>query len=647
MLAEEERTDATGEPFEVEYRVIAGDGRVVWVRDHAVLVRDEDGRPLYWQGVQFDITDQKRTEEALRESEERFRATFEQVAVGMAHVDLTGRWLHVNEKLLQIVGYEREELLGLTFQDITHPDDLDADLDHLRRLLAGEIDTYSMEKRYFRKDGSVVWIELTVSLVKDPSGQPGYFISVIEDIAGRKRSEDEQRLLAEAGEVLASSLDYRTTLSGVARLAVPSLADWCAVDVVGEDGSVGRLAVVHEEPRKVALAHQLQERYPPDPDAAGGVLQVLRSGRPEFYPEITDEMIEAAARDEEHLELIRELGFTSMIIVPMVARGRTLGVITLVSAESGWRYTPGDLALAEELARRAALAVDNARLYQEAIKEIAERRRAEEELRRSRDQLDIILRGVADGVIAQDSDGQVFYSNDTAARMSGYPSAEAFVEAPAQEVMSKFELLDAEGRPFPLERLPGRMALQGEEVTEVIRFRIIATGEERWSVVSATPIFDEEGGTRMAVSILRDITEQRRAEEERARLASIVESSEDAIISKTLDGTITSWNRGAQKIYGYSAQEAVGQHITFIVPPGRPDEIPKILEKLRRGEKIENHDTVRVTKDGRLLDISLTVSPIRDSEGTVVGASTIARDITERRLTEQRVLEAREAERSR
>ena len=647
VLAEEERTDATGDPFEMEYRVIAGDGRVVWVRDQAVLVRDDDGQPLYWQGVQFDITNQKRTEEALKESEERFRATFEQAAVGIAHVDLDGRWLHVNEKLLQIVGYDREEILGLTFQDVTHPDDLDTDLDHLRRLLAGEIDTYSVEKRYLRKDGSVVWIELTVSLVRHSSSEPGYFISVIEDITGRKRSEEEQRLLAEAGEVLASSLDYRTTLSGVAHLAVPSLADWCAVDIVGEDGSIGRVAVVHEEPRKVALAHQLQERYPPDPDAASGVLHVLKSGRSEFYPEVTDEMIEAAARDEEHLELIHELGFTSVIIAPLVARGRTLGVISLVSAESGRRYGARDLALAEELARRAALAVDNARLYREAITEIAERRRAEQELRRSRDQLDIILRGVADGIIAQDANGHIFYSNDTAARMSGYPSAEAFVKAPVQEIMGKFEVLDPEGHPFPLERLPGRRALRGEEAREVIRFRIIKTGEERWSVVSATPVFDEEGRARMSVSILRDITEQRRAERERARLASIVESSEDAIISKTLDGTITSWNRGAQRLYGYSADETVGQPITIIVPPDRPDEIPEILERLRRGETVEHFETVRVTKGGKNINISLTVSPIKDSAGDVVGASAIARDITERRLTEQRVREAREAERSR
>jgi PAS domain S-box-containing protein len=172
--------------------------------------------------------------------------------------------------------------------------------------------------------------------------------------------------------------------------------------------------------------------------------------------------------------------------------------------------------------------VDNARLYEEAQREITERKRAQEELRGSRDELEIILKGVADGIIAQDASGRVFYANETAARMSGYSSARAFVDAPTEEVMSRFELMDEGGRPFPLERLPGRSALRGEAgVEEVLRLRVVETGEERWAVVRAAPVLDEEGGVRMAVSILRDITEQRRAEEamravreaERARVA--------------------------------------------------------------------------------------------------------------------------------
>jgi PAS domain S-box-containing protein len=131
------------------------------------------------------------------------------------------------------------------------------------------------------------------------------------------------------------------------------------------------------------------------------------------------------------------------------------------------------------------------------------------------------------------------------------------------------------------------------------------------------------------------------AEEERARLAAIVESSDDAIIGKTLEGTITSWNKGAERIYGYSAEEAVGEPISMLVPTERPDEVPEILQKIRRGEKVEHFETVRMTKDGRRLDISLTVSPIKDIEGSVVAASTIARDITDRKEAEKRLREAK------
>ncbi|HLK55424.1 MAG TPA: PAS domain S-box protein [Chthonomonadaceae bacterium] len=141
--------------------------------------------------LQEEIAERRRTEEALREGEEQFRATFEQAAVGIAHVRTDGQWLRVNRKLCEIVGYTREELLPRTFQDITHPDDLAADLAYVRQMLAGEISTYSMVKRYFRKDGSVVWTNLTVSLVRHPSGEPKYFISVVEDITERRRLEEQ------------------------------------------------------------------------------------------------------------------------------------------------------------------------------------------------------------------------------------------------------------------------------------------------------------------------------------------------------------------------------------------------------------------------------------------------------------------------
>jgi serine phosphatase RsbU (regulator of sigma subunit) len=165
--------------------------------------------------------------------------------------------------------------------------------------------------------------------------------------------------------VLAGSLDYEETLRTVARLAVPAVADWCAVDLAAGD-SIARVAVAHVDPERLALAREMQERYPPDPRSDQGVFGVLRHGHAELYREIPDELLEDAARDPEHLEVLRSVGLRSVMLAPMTLRDRVLGVITFVSAESGRRFDEHDLALAEDLALRAAAAVENARLYETA-----------------------------------------------------------------------------------------------------------------------------------------------------------------------------------------------------------------------------------------------------------------------------------------
>ena len=172
--------------------------------------------------------------------------------------------------------------------------------------------------------------------------------------------------LADASTELASSLDYEATLQKVARLAVPTFADWCAIDVV-EDGRLHRLAVEHVDPTKVQLARDLEERYPADPDAPKGAWNVMRTGRSELIPDITDEMLVAAAVDEEQLRIARDLRLRSALTVPLVARGKVLGVLTWVAAESERVYGPEDLALAEDLGKRAAVAIDNAELHSQTL----------------------------------------------------------------------------------------------------------------------------------------------------------------------------------------------------------------------------------------------------------------------------------------
>jgi len=181
--------------------------------------------------------------------------------------------------------------------------------------------------------------------------------------------------LAEASTLLATSLDYETTLKSLARLAVPRIADWCIIYIIEEDGSVRQLEAAHADSRRVKLLQELRSRYPFDPNRPHPVLRVLQTGRSELIPELPDSLMEAVAQDPEHLRILRELGYKSYMAVPLLARGRILGALTFVLAESGRRYSSADLALAEDLAHRAATALDNARLYHEIQK--ADRRKDE------------------------------------------------------------------------------------------------------------------------------------------------------------------------------------------------------------------------------------------------------------------------------
>jgi PAS domain S-box-containing protein len=365
------------------------DGTPFWNELYVSPVHDEDGLLTNFVGVQNDITERRRIEEVLRESEERFRATFEHAAVGAAHVGIDGRWLRVNRRLSEIVGYEREELLERTFQDITHPEDLEEDLEQMRLMLEGELQTYTIEKRYLRKGGPEVWVNLTVSLVRDASGEPVYFIVVVEDISERKKTEQERdlllvreqlaraeavaarrrlTLLAAAGPALAATLDYEQTLEDITRLIVPELADWCLLDIAEDDGSVNQLAAAHAEEEKEHLLRKLREHRRFGEGDPGSTAEVLRTGQSMLISDLPDTTFYERDLEGEHLEIVNRLEPRSLMCVPLLARGKTRGAITLVSSRLDRRYDREDLLLAEDLAYRCALAADNARLYRDRSK---------------------------------------------------------------------------------------------------------------------------------------------------------------------------------------------------------------------------------------------------------------------------------------
>jgi PAS domain S-box-containing protein len=372
--------------------------------------------------AQRSTLEAKSHQESLRESEERFRLMVEGVKdYAIFMLDPGGRVTTWNEGAERIEGYEEGEILGRHFSSF-YPDE-DVERGHPEDVLRAALaeGRYVEEGLKVRQDGSRFWASAVVTALRDRKGNLKGFSMVVHDTTERKHADDVLRFLAESGATLASSLDYRDTLANVARLAVPTLADWCAVDVMEEDGSVERLAVEHSDPEKVALAYELQERYPSDPETTRGVRKVIKTGEPDIMAEIPEELLDQAAMDVEHRAIMRELGLRSYMVVPMVARGRNHGAITLVSAESGRRYEETDLRLAEELARRAALAVDNAKLYEEAQREISERRVAEEALLQSEGRYRTVVKQAAEGIFVVDIDTKLILEANVAYRsLLGY-----------------------------------------------------------------------------------------------------------------------------------------------------------------------------------------------------------------------------------
>jgi len=247
-----------------------------------------------------------------------------------------------------------------------------------------------------------------------------------------------------------------------------------------------------------------------------------------------------------------------------------------------------------------------------------------------------LLQRLPAGAYLCDSDGLITYFNDHAVRIWGRAPQ---LNNPADRFCGSFKLYSSDGKPVAHDQCWMALALKtGHEYNGHGIVIERSDGTRRSVLAHANPIYDEAGNLQGAVNVLVDISDRQRADEVNARLRAIVDSAEDAIISKTLDGVIQSWNVGAEKLFGYSAIEVIGQSITLIIPPEKLSEEQLILSRLRRGERIEHYETVRLSKDGRRIDISLSISPVRDSTDRIIGASKVARDITARKRSEAAVL---------
>src|SRR5581483_10931091 len=322
----------------------------------------QKGRQLQEQAEQLH----RRELTALAEaSEERYRRLADAMPQIVWTSDANGAATYFNRRWFEYTGMTPEEAGPNAWHAVVHPDDLPPAVGQREgTLYTGE--PYEIEYRFRRADGSYRWHLGRAVAMRNGAGEIDYWIGTATDIHDRKLVELQRSFIVAAGDVLARSLDYRETLRVVAELAAGEFADWCTVHVVETDGSIVQLAIAHRDPAQVTFARELQERYPPDPAGPTGPAAVIRTGEPELIPEITPEMLRASAQDDLHLELIEQLGLRSYLCVPLKGRERTLGAIALVASEPGRRFGAEDLALAEELGRRAAVAIENAALYREA-----------------------------------------------------------------------------------------------------------------------------------------------------------------------------------------------------------------------------------------------------------------------------------------
>jgi PAS domain S-box-containing protein len=312
-------------------------------------------------------------------------------------------------------------------------------------------------------------------------------------------ARDRLAFLLRASELLAESLEYEETLRQVADLAVPRIADWCSIELVDPDGVLSQVAVAHVDPDKRRLALELRERYPPDPSASTGTPNVIRSGRTELIEHIDEALLDAALPPgrEDLADIVRELGLYSAMTVPLIARERVLGAITFVSAESEHSYTRDDVRFAEDLARRAATAIDTARRFSQQTRAAV----------RSEERFHLLVDNVRDyAIFMLDSDGNVATWNEGAKRIKGYEAYEI-----VGQHFSRFYTQDAVERRHPdreleIARAEGRYEEEG--------WRVRKDGSRFFASVVITALHDDRGELRGFGKVTRDITERKRAERE-------------------------------------------------------------------------------------------------------------------------------------
>jgi PAS domain S-box-containing protein len=362
-------TARTSGDFDLECRIVWPDQTIHWISGRGRAYQDSMGIPVRMSGTVADITEIKVAEQKLKESEAKFAGIVAISPDAIISIDDEQCITIFNNGAEQIFGYTQEEVIGTPLERLIPERFRRAHGLDVERFASGDAIARQMGERGgtivgLRKNGEEFPAEAAISKLQ--VGEKRLLTAALRDITERSRIEKEQRFLAEAGVVLSSSLDYEQTLASVARLAVQQMADWCAVDLIDEHGRLRRLSIASADPAKSALQSVLQE-VPLDHERSFILRSVIEGGRPAVIEHVTPQLLESITQRPEHLQALLDTGITSLMAVPLMARGQPLGVLLFGSSTVAHGYGQDDLRLAEALSDRAAMAIDNARLYRAAV----------------------------------------------------------------------------------------------------------------------------------------------------------------------------------------------------------------------------------------------------------------------------------------
>ena len=597
ILSEWHQATSQNLPFKLEYRFGSLSGPVTWVYEEAVPEFNYANKVSGYVGCLTDITERKQAELRLQAANDEvarkealFRNTFEQAAVGIVHVSPTGKLMRINQRYCDIVGHPKTELLNLEFRVITHPEDLDTNLTYFQQALAGHIRTYRMEKRYIRKDGTVTWANLTGTLVRQQNGEPEYFIGVIEDINARKKTEEMLRLYERA---VCTTPDH---MSFVDRNYIYSMVN----DVYAQKFGKSKAEII---------GHSVTDLL----------------GEETFLQTVKSNLDRTFAGEEVHYQSLFSITdeLEQYLDVTYTPYREVDGTITgaVVSVRDISDIHAAEVALTHQ-ARRA-----------EALLELPQ-------LAEQLDEYDFMQQAQN---IAKNLTGSqmafLYFVNEAEQTFELINGGQQTLSTLGHAVSETHLSIDQAGiladvmhqcKPVVCNRACGPslqeqelLREQGllqdhEKLNRLLSVPVIENGQ----VVMLTGVGNKHNNyTEMDIETVQLISnlvwrtvQHYRSLQTVHLLAAVVESTDDAVITKDLNGCITSWNAGAEKLLGYSASAAIGQSITMLYPTDRIADAAQVMKQIRQGQSIDQFETVRRHREGTLLDVSLTISPLEGSD---------------------------------